>query len=84
MNIIHLDGSQNDLQALIAQVLADASPTVVDPGTGESVVMMPLSEYNAWQETAYLLNNPANAAHLEKSITEAAEGKTITAPLDEQ
>jgi antitoxin YefM len=33
--------------------------------------MLSMDEFNAWQETAYLLSNPANAARLRKSIAEA-------------
>ncbi len=84
MNIIHLDSSQNDMQAIITQVLANAEPMLVDSGAGESVVVMPLDDFNAWQETAYLLKNPANAAHLGKSIAEAQAGNTTPQSLDEE
>jgi len=84
MNIIHLDSSQSDMQAIIVQVLANAEPTVLDSGAGKSVVVMPLDEFNAWQETAYLLNNPANATHLAKSIAEAQAGSTTPRLLDER
>ncbi len=83
MNIIHLDSSQNDMQAIIAQVLANAEPTVVDSGAGKSVVVMPLDDFNAWQETAYLLKNPANAEHLSRSISEAQAGNSMPHSLDE-
>jgi antitoxin YefM len=35
---------------------------------------MPLDEFNSWKETMYLLSNPANVAHLRRSITEAQSG----------
>ncbi|MFU8788262.1 MAG: type II toxin-antitoxin system Phd/YefM family antitoxin [Methylobacter sp.] len=31
----------------------------------------------AWQETLYLLSNPANAAHLQKSIQELEQGRVF-------
>jgi antitoxin YefM len=37
---------------------------------------MPLEEFNSWQETLYLLSNPANAEHLLESIAQAKMGKT--------
>jgi antitoxin YefM len=36
---------------------------------------MPLDEFNSSKETLYLLANPANAAHLRRSIAEAEAGK---------
>ncbi len=41
------------MQTIITQVLANAEPTMVDSGAGKSVVVMPLGEDNAWQETSY-------------------------------
>jgi len=37
---------------------------------------MSLDEFNSWQETLYLLSNPANAEHLRESIAQAKMGKT--------
>lgn len=37
---------------------------------GQSVVMLPLGEYNAW----HLLSTPANVAHLQQSIAEDQAG----------
>ena len=36
---------------------------------------MSLDEFNSWQETLYLLSNPANAEHLRESIAQADWGK---------
>jgi antitoxin YefM len=42
---------------------------------GDQVVAMPLDEFKPWKETLYLLSNPANAAHLRRSIAEAGAGR---------
>jgi antitoxin YefM len=64
MHSLTLDQAKQQLEAVVARVLADAEPTVVNTPSGESVVVVSLGEFEAWQETAYLLRNPANAAHL--------------------
>jgi antitoxin YefM len=75
MQTITLDYAKRDLDAVVARVLADAEPTIVNTPTGESVVVVPLDDFEAWQETNYLLRTPANAEHLRKSIAEADAGK---------
>jgi antitoxin YefM len=37
---------------------------IVTRTKGEDVIVLPMSEYNSLEETAYLLRNPANARHL--------------------
>ena len=71
MNTVHINGRSFDFPGLVTKVIADAEPTIVETDAGESVVLMPLEEFTSWQETAYLLGNPANAAHLRKSIAES-------------
>jgi len=43
----------------------------------EAIVMMPLSEYNALNETNYLLSSEANKAKLLESIEQVSDGKVI-------
>jgi len=45
---------------------------------------MPFDEFNAWQETFYLLSNPANAEHLKKSIQELELGNVFEKQLIEE
>ena len=71
MNAVTLNQAQKNLKLLVDKVLTDIEPTIISTDEGESIVMLPLAEYNAWQETLYLLSNPANAAHLRQSIAEA-------------
>jgi antitoxin YefM len=72
---ITLKDAKRNLPRLVEQILADAEPRIVVTDQGEQVVVMPLDEFNSWKETLYLLSNPANAAHLRRSIAEAETGK---------
>ena len=83
MHTVSLDQAKAELEAVVARVLADAEPTVVNTPGGDSVVVLPLNDYEAWQETTYLLRTPANAAHLRKSIAEAEAGKVEARDLAE-
>jgi antitoxin YefM len=74
MQAVTLKDAKQNLERLFNQVLDDAEPTIVVMETGQQVVVVPLDEYTAWQETRYLLSNPANAAHLRRSIAEAQAG----------
>lgn len=75
MNAVTLADAKENLERLIEQVLADAEPAIVCTEKGDKVVLVSLDEFNSWKETIYLLSNPANAAHLRQSISEARMGK---------
>ena len=45
---------------------------------------MPLDEFNSWKETLYLLGNPANAAHLRRSVAELESGLAAKYELTEE
>ncbi len=75
MNDITLDEAKKDLEGILRKVVEDAEPTVLSTQSGDKVVLLGLDEFNSWKETVYLLGNPANAAHLRKSISEAANGE---------
>ena len=81
MQAVTLKDAKRNLSRLVEQVLADAEPRIVVTDAGEQVVLMPLDEFNSWQETRYLLSNPANAAHLRRSIMEAEAGQAVTREL---
>jgi antitoxin YefM len=75
MNAISLADAKENLERLIEKVLADAEPAIVCTDKGDKVVLVSLDEFNSWKETIYLLGNPANAAHLRQSVSEARAGK---------
>lgn len=57
------------------RVTESCAPLLVTRSKGEPVVMMSLMEYNALEETAYLLRSPANAQRLIKSIGNLRAGR---------
>lgn len=84
MQAVTLKDAKRNLTQLVEQVLADAEPRIVVTDKREQVVVMPLDEFNSWKETLYLLANPANAAHLRRSIAEAESGLAVTRELPEE
>jgi antitoxin YefM len=75
-NIVSFTEARQGLKALMDRVTGDKSPAVITRRGGEPVVMVSLSEWEAIQETNYLLKSPANAKELRKSLAEAESGQT--------
>ena len=57
------------------QAVDDHIPILVTRQRGKgNVVILSEEEFEGWQETVYLLSNPANAKRLLESIQEAGAG----------
>jgi antitoxin YefM len=76
MNAVTFEEAKLKLGQVLDQVIADAEPTIVITESGDRVVVVPLDQYESWQETLYLLSNSANAEHLRRSIAEAEAGNS--------
>ena len=74
MNTTTLNSAKQNLETLIQQVENDAEPVLIMVDEDRKAVLMSEREFNSWQETIYLLSNPANAGHLRKSLAEADSG----------
>ena len=83
MNATTVNEAQQSLASLIEQVNANAEPTIICGEQGQKAVLLSLEEFNSWQETLYLLSNPANAEHLRRSIAEAQDGQVTPRELKE-
>ncbi|MTJ01532.1 type II toxin-antitoxin system Phd/YefM family antitoxin [Idiomarina piscisalsi] len=75
MKIVSFNEARKDLKEVLDSVIKDAYTTVITRSGSEGVVVMPLSYYNSLMETVHLLRSPANADHLNKSITQYKEGQ---------
>ena len=74
MNTTTINSAKQNLENLIQQVENDAEPILIMVDEDRKAVLMSEREFNSWQETIYLLSNPANAERLRKSLAEAEAG----------
>jgi antitoxin YefM len=74
MDSISYSAARSNLAQLMDKVCDDNAPVVITRQNARSVVLLSLADYEALQETAYLLRNPYNAARLAKSMADAEAG----------
>ena len=65
-------------------VCQDHAPLIITRQNEKPVVMMSLEDYNAIEETVYLLRSPKNAARLAKSLKEIENQQFIKKELLEE
>ncbi len=75
-------GARKNLFPLIEQVNDDHTPVEITSKRG-SAVLMSRDDYDALQETAYLLRVPANARRLLESLEQASTGRREEHELSE-
>ena len=76
MRIVTYTYARNTLKNVLDDVVQDAGVTVISRRDAEGdAVVMSLDHYNSLMETLHLLQSPANAAHLAKSIKQLRGGK---------
>jgi len=75
MDTITYTSARGNLAKTMKKVCDDHSPVVITRKTAQPVVMMSLEDYQALEETAYLLRSPKNARRLLESVAELEAGK---------
>ena len=66
---------RQNLAKTMEKVCKDHSPVIVTRKKSGSVVIMSLEDYEALEETAYLLRSPKNTRRLIESIAQLVDGK---------
>ncbi|MDF1555893.1 MAG: type II toxin-antitoxin system prevent-host-death family antitoxin [Deferrisomatales bacterium] len=74
MDAIPYTRLRSNLAKEMDRVCDDRTPILVTRKSARSVVMMSLDDYEALEETAYLLRSPENARRLLESIAELERG----------
>jgi antitoxin YefM len=75
MQIVNFSDARNNLKGIIDRVVEDADYTVIARRDAPNAVIVSQAYFDAMMETVHLLKVPANAAHLQKSITQYRQGK---------
>lgn len=70
MESISYTAARKELAKTMAQVCDDHAPVAITRKGEGAVVMMSMADYQALEETAYLLRSPKNARRLLESIVE--------------
>jgi antitoxin YefM len=74
MNAVTYSQVRSDLAKTMDRVCDDHSPIIITRKSQRSVVMISLEDYQALEETTYLLRSPKNARRLLESIAELQSG----------
>ena len=75
VDAISYTAARANLAKTMEKVCNDHSPVIITRKSESPVVMLSLADYQAMEETTYLLRSPANARHLLESIAELETGK---------
>jgi len=75
MNTITYTSARSKLAQTMEKVCDDHAPVIITRKAARSVIMMSLDDYEALEETAYLLRSPKNARRLLESIAQLDAGK---------
>jgi antitoxin YefM len=70
MEAISYTQARKKLATLMDKVCDDHEHVIITRQTSQSVVIMSLDDYNALEETAYLLQRPQNATRLNQAISD--------------
>ena len=74
MDAISYTSARANLASTMEKVCNDHAPVIITRKSESPVVMMSLEDYEAMEETTYLLRSPANAKQLLESIAELESG----------
>jgi antitoxin YefM len=77
MDHVSYTALRQNLKKHLDKVCDDRAPLLVHRRTGEAVIVMSLADYESLEETLYLLSDPANVEHLQKSMAQAEAGEFI-------
>lgn len=83
MEIVSYSETRANLKAIMDRVVNDHVPIAITRQRGKPVVMIDLDDWNAMQETMYLMSTPNNAKRLMESIAELDAGKGVVRELIE-
>ncbi|AMK78115.1 MULTISPECIES: type II toxin-antitoxin system Phd/YefM family antitoxin [Methylomonas] len=75
MDAISYSAARANLAKTMDKVCADHAPIIITRKSESPVVMLSLEDFQAMEETAYLLRSPANARRLLESIAELESGQ---------
>ena len=84
MNAVTQKYASTNFISLMTKVIDNSEPTYICNDSGDGVVVLNSDDYNALEETLYLLSTEANRDRLTESINEHKKGNTFKIELIEE
>ena len=82
MRVASYSDFRKNMAAMLDAVNDDHDPLVITRGNGKpAAVVISLEDFGSWEETAYLLRSPANAARLREAIADYEAGRGVERKL---
>ncbi|MFY7939900.1 MAG: type II toxin-antitoxin system Phd/YefM family antitoxin [Burkholderiaceae bacterium] len=81
MDAITYSSARANLARTMDRVCEDHEALIITRNGEQSVVMLSLEDYQALEETAYLLRNPTNAKRLLGAVEQLSAGKGVERKL---
>lgn len=81
MDAISYSAARAHLASTMDRVCNDHEALIITRSGGRSVVMLSLEDFQALEETAYLLRSPTNAQRLLSATTQLAQGRGMDRDL---
>lgn len=83
MRILSSTELRANLASVLDQVTEDHAPVIIHRAKGKPVVMVSLEDWEAMDETTYLLSSPANRASLREALAQAAAGQGVVKTMED-
>ena len=77
MQTLSFSEARNRLKSVLDKTVEDADIAIITRRNAQDAVVMSLDYYNSLIETVYLLQSPANAAHLAESVEQLRAGNIV-------
>lgn len=84
METISYSSFRSQLAGTLDKVNEDHKPMLITRQNGKPAVVISLEDFQSYEETAYLMASPKNAARLNQAIAEVEAGNTTAHALIEE
>ncbi len=84
MDTISYSAFRSHLASTLDKVNDDHKPVLITRQNGKPAVLISLEDFQAYEETAYLMASPKNAERLNQAIAEVEAGKAVQHELIEE
>jgi antitoxin YefM len=77
MQAVTFNEAAQNFAMLADEVIDNREPLIVTRENNKAFVMISLDDFNAWQETEYLMRSPANARDLLQAVEDVKARKNV-------